>query len=94
MFGKPNIKFLFQLRKMNKNIIKIACGIALSLSLIACSEKDPMFENEYDVSYYKEHQDVLKEVLDTCKNNPGKYQDTPNCINAQRALSLASAGLL
>ena len=47
---------------MNKNIINIASGIALSLFLIDSSEKDPMFEKQYDVSYFKKHQDVFKEV--------------------------------
>ena len=70
---------------MNKNIIKIASGVILSLSLIACSEKDPVLADVHDIDYYVKNKDERIKIIEACGSNPGLYQNAPNCINAFKA---------
>ena len=60
-----------------KNIIKIASGIALSLSLIACSEKVKTVE------YYENHDEERESVVKECKNN-AQLMRGANCKNAMK----------
>ena len=51
------------------------------LLLVGCTPaNDPK-----SVKYYAEHREERKTVVAECKNNPGKYRDDPDCINAEAA---------
>jgi len=56
--------------------------VMIALSLASCSnDAQPV----HDVQFYLDNPDVLKEVLEKCRNDPGSLEDTPNCINAEEA---------
>ena len=45
--------------------------------LAACSQKEPN-----TVAYYTAHPAERDQIVAECKNNPGKFKDDPDCINA------------
>lgn len=50
------------------------CAAAL---LAACSQKEPK-----TVAYYSANPAERDQIVAECKNNPGKFKDDPDCINA------------
>jgi Tfp pilus assembly protein PilP len=59
-----------------KKIIFIS---SVLLALTACAEK------EQTVDWYEQNETERKAMIEKCKNNPGRYQNNPNCINAYTA---------
>lgn len=59
----------------------------IGLLLSACTPKD----EPKTVDYYLKHDAELHKVLNGCKNNPGKYKDDGDCINARQALTVKQA---
>lgn len=60
--------------------IAFAAFVALvGITLGACS-KEPK-----TVEYYKQHEAERRAVLDKYKDNPGKFRDDPDAINALEA---------
>jgi len=57
--------------------------IAVSaLSLASCSNDA---QPTHDVQFYLDNPDILKETIEKCRNNPGTFEDSANCINAEEA---------
>ena len=56
---------------------------AAVLALSGCSG-DPKSE-VHDVSYFMEKDEPREAMIERCDNNPGLYENDPNCINAQEA---------
>jgi len=55
--------------------------------LVGCTEPA---EPVQSVDWYKEHATERADRLAKCRANPGELSETPNCINAERAESLAA----
>ena len=53
-----------------------ACVVVVA-TLAACSQKEPK-----SVAYYTANPAERDQLWAECKNNPGKYKDDPDCINA------------
>jgi uncharacterized lipoprotein YehR (DUF1307 family) len=62
-----------------KNTKKMIFISSVLLALTACGEK------EQTVDWYEQNAPERKAMLEKCKNNPGRYQNNPNCINADTA---------
>jgi len=62
--------------------MRILLIVSTALFLASCgNDTHPI----HDVKYYLDNPDILKEVLERCRNDPGSLEDTPNCINAEEA---------
>ncbi|MGB0893795.1 MAG: EexN family lipoprotein [Parashewanella sp.] len=46
----------------------------------------------HTVAWFKQHQDILMQTLTQCSNDPAKYRNHPDCINAQQAANAIVAG--
>jgi hypothetical protein len=59
------------------------------LSLLGCKEEKPVVSEVTEVvqtvEWYELHQEVRKEVVAKCGDNPGQLDETPNCNNAKTA---------
>ena len=66
---------------MKKLLMVIALLIFGALS-VACSSEEAKTVDWYMAP---ENKQALHEKIAECRNNPGKLQNTPNCINAQKA---------
>lgn len=64
---------------MERRVRKAAVVAALLLGGCAPA-KEPK-----SVQYYLEHPEERKTLVAQCKNDPGKYRDDPDCINAETA---------
>lgn len=53
----------------------------------ASSEEKMLMKNVRTIAWFQssENEETRGKVIAICKNNPGVYRDTPNCINAQSA---------
>jgi hypothetical protein len=51
--------------------------LAAAILVAACSQKEPK-----TVAYYTANPAERDKVVAQCKNNPGKFKDDPDCINA------------
>jgi hypothetical protein len=62
-------------------------GLVLSgvLGIVGCTQEalDPV----QTVAWYKTHEAERIAMATKCHNNPGQLDKTPNCINAQQAVS-------
>lgn len=74
------------MKKCSAFVAIIFCSI-----LAAGCNKDPVIEKVRDVDYFKKNQGELKAVRDKCRANPGQLEDTPECINADRATVILDA---
>lgn len=65
----------------------IVFGLAFSavIGLSGCTKEalDPV----QTVEWYKQHEAERIAMATKCHNNPGQLEKTPNCINAQQAVS-------
>ncbi|MFZ3014559.1 MAG: EexN family lipoprotein [Nitrospira sp.] len=65
----------------------IVFGLVLSgaLGIVGCTQEalDPV----QTVAWYKAHEAERIAMATKCHNNPGQLDKTPNCINAQQAVS-------
>lgn len=57
-------------------LASLAAFVAATL-LSACSQKEPK-----TVAYYTANPAERDQLVAECKNNPGKFKDDPDCINA------------
>ncbi len=77
---------------------KIACArniavvVLISVAMTGCFDDTPATGQIQTVDWYKAHDDERKVILKTCGNNPGEFQDAPNCINALQAERALSSG--
>ncbi|MBS0156575.1 MAG: EexN family lipoprotein [Nitrospira sp.] len=60
----------------------VLCGV---IGLAGCTKEalDPV----QTVEWYKQHEAERIAMATKCHNNPGQLEKTPNCINAQQAVS-------
>lgn len=70
--------------------MKIGIYVFMFLMLSGCWEEQ-IKEEVRTVDWYKEHQTALAEKLKECSNNPGQFENLPNCKNAQKAKVLLMA---
>lgn len=63
--------------------------LGLGLLLISCT-KDP--EPPRTVTYYREHADERKAMVETCADDPGSRGQAPNCVNARKATAIEDIG--
>jgi hypothetical protein len=68
---------------------KLILSLIVSAALVGCTEPA---EPVQSVDLYKEHATERSDRLAKCRADPGELSETPNCINAERAESLADAG--
>lgn len=59
-------------------------GILLigTMALVGCKEDKPSPATAMTVEWYKANEQVRKDVLTKCNNNPGELAATPDCVNA------------
>lgn len=69
--------------------MKRLSAILVAVALVACKETP---EPVQPVDWYKAHSTERAERLAKCRANPGELALTPNCVNAEKAESLADAG--
>lgn len=61
---------------------KLYVGLGLvAVFLSGCSDGTPT----QTVEWYKQHDAERKEMNAKCDDNPGKLENTPNCINSKQA---------
>lgn len=69
------------------NSYLIVFGVVLSgvIGLTGCTQEalDPV----QTVEWYKSHEAERTAMVTKCHNNPGQLASTPNCVNAQQAVS-------
>ena len=68
-----------------------------SIALTACFDSkhtEPAAKSAPTVDWYLKHNTELDNTLARCSNNPAKYRNEPNCINALQAANQRSAGEL
>ena len=68
-----------------------------SLALTACFDgkhNEASTTSTPTVDWYLKHNTELDSTLSRCSNNPGKYRNQPECINALQAANQRSAGEL
>jgi hypothetical protein len=53
----------------------------VGLALASCSPQ----ESSHDVAFYKDHGPERATQLAKCRNDPGQFEKTPNCVNALQA---------
>lgn len=70
----------------------IAIVVLISFELTGCFDDTPDTGPVQTVDWYKAHDNERKVTLETCGNNPGELQETPNCINALQAERALSSG--
>jgi hypothetical protein len=68
---------------------KLILSLIVAAVLVGCTEPA---EPVQSVDWYKEHATERADRLAKCRVNPGELSEIPNCINAERAESLADAG--
>jgi len=68
---------------------KIILSLAMISALVGCKQEQA--EVIQSVDWYKENTAERAERLAKCRASPGELEDTPNCINAEQAESLADA---
>ena len=66
---------------------KIILPLVIASALAGCQQEQA--EVIQSVDWYKENTAERSERLAKCRANPGELADTPNCINAEQAASLA-----
>ena len=69
------------------NLRSIAFGLILTgvFGVVGCTQE--ALEPVQTVEWYKTHEAERIAVATKCQNNPGQLEKTPNCINAQQAVS-------
>ena len=67
---------------------KFSIALVVAAVLAGCGENTPV----QTVDWYKAHEAERTAMIVKCKANPGELDASPNCINAERAESLADAG--
>jgi PBP1b-binding outer membrane lipoprotein LpoB len=66
---------------------RIILPLVIASTLAGCKQEQA--EVVQSVDWYKENTVERTERLAQCRANPGELADTPNCINAEQAESLA-----
>ena len=69
------------------NLRPIVVSLVLSgfLGVVGCTKES--LEPVQTVEWYKAHEAERIAMATKCHNNPGQLEKTPNCINAQQAVS-------
>jgi hypothetical protein len=71
---------------------KLAVVALVSFALTGCFDDSPETGPVQTVDWYKSHDNERQTMLETCSNNPGELQETPNCVNALQAERALSSG--
>ena len=71
----------------------VTCAVLLSgmIALTGCTKE--ALEPVNTVEWYKAHEAEMTAMVKKCHSNPGQLASTPNCVNAQEAMSLTVRGL-
>ena len=69
------------------NLYPIVFGVVVSgaIGLTGCTQE--ALDLVQTVEWYKSHEAERTAMVTKCHNNPGQLASTPNCINAQQAVS-------
>ncbi|QEY57885.1 hypothetical protein FXF61_01225 [Pseudomonas sp. C27(2019)] len=67
---------------------RIILPLFIASTLAGCKQEQA--EVVQSVDWYKENTVERDERLAQCRANPGELADTPNCVNAEQAASLAN----
>jgi hypothetical protein len=59
--------------------------LAFSFMAFGCNKENKENKEPKTVTYYKEHPEERKVLMKKCSDNPGKYEENPDCINAETA---------
>jgi hypothetical protein len=59
-------------------------SIAVAAALTGCNDADKGQQIK-TVGWFLDHRDELALALKGCSDNPGEFEKTPNCINANEA---------
>ena len=82
-------------RKCSQRTISTWCACAVLISgtiaLTGCTKE--ALEPVNTVEWYKAHEAEMTAMVKKCHSNPGQLASTPNCVNAQEAMSLTVRGL-
>lgn len=70
--------------------MKIRICILIILILSGCWQEQ-IKEEVKTVDWYKDNPVAMAEKLKECSNNPGQFENLPNCKNAQKAKMLLMA---
>jgi uncharacterized membrane protein required for colicin V production len=75
---------------------KVAILALATTSLAGCFNSEKVTEpvQIQSVEWFKSNDNVRKETLEKCANNPGELKETPNCKNALEAETQLSSGSL
>lgn len=65
--------------------------ISVALLLPGCLDD---FKEPKTVQWYTEHPDEREAMVAKCANNPGKYNNNPDCINAKQSKINNSASFM
>lgn len=65
--------------------IVVALSMSGVLGFVGCTKES--LEPVQTVEWYKQHEAERIAMATKCHNNPGQLEKTPNCINAQQAVS-------
>ena len=66
-----------------------------TMIVTACSQPDTKLQkSSHTVSWFLKHNEILDQTLKLCSDDPAKYNQEPDCINALHAANQRSAGSL
>ncbi|RLV59489.1 hypothetical protein D5018_11930 [Parashewanella curva] len=74
------------------NILLISSLFCVMTGCSKMSSHHSLQNQTHDVAWFKQHQKILMQTLTQCSNNPAKYRNHPECINAQQAANDIVAG--
>lgn len=71
----------------------VICAMLIGgmIALTGCTKE--ALEPVNTVEWYKAHEEEMTAMVKKCHSNPGQLASTPNCVNAQEAMSLTVRGL-
>ena len=71
----------------------LTCAVLIGgmIALTGCTKES--LEPVNTVEWYKTHEAEMTAMVKKCHSNPGQLASTPNCVNAQEAMSLTVRGL-
>ncbi len=68
---------------MNVSAVPVLSGMLMISMLTACGIRDP--QDIRSVEWYEKHASERAETLAKCRANPDTFDQTPDCVNADRA---------
>ncbi|MGL6003089.1 MAG: EexN family lipoprotein [Plesiomonas sp.] len=78
------------------SFIVFSISLISILSITSCFDKQQQQQQQQinTVDYYSKNIEERVKTIKQCSDNPGELKNTPNCVNAIKAETLASSGNL